>query len=303
VVTESATNVATFISRNDSQQAATAQAEATVTALLPEPAIALIKTVGTEAAECATTNTISVETGTTVYYCFTVTNIGDVTFTTHDLVDSELGQILTDEAVDLAPGESLSFPGNAFVVSETVTNTATFTSSNDEGKSATAEASATVTALVSEPAISLVKTVGTELGVCATTSELSVDAGTTVYYCYTVTNIGNVTFTTHDLVDSVLGPVLSDVVADLAPGESLSYASSGFVVNNAVTNTATFTSTDPDGRSASAEASASVSINQAPSVPVTGADSDVAALFGVMLAVLGMIPLVVVELLRIRRTG
>ncbi len=52
---------------------------------------------------------------------------------------------------------------------------------------------------VNEPqvaSISLAKTVGTTAGVCATTSTISVSAGTTVYYCYEVTNTGDVTL--HD---------------------------------------------------------------------------------------------------------
>ena len=38
------------------------------------------------------------------------------------------------------------------------------------------------------PTVLLVKTVGTAPSVCATTTSISVVSGTTVYYCYTVTN-------------------------------------------------------------------------------------------------------------------
>ena len=65
-----------------------------------------------------------------------------------------------------------------------------------------------VTLNVSEaqvPSISLAKTVGTTPGVCPTTSSISVAAGTTVYYCYEVTNTGDVTLNLHDLTDDVLG--------------------------------------------------------------------------------------------------
>ncbi|MEZ4645932.1 MAG: hypothetical protein R3E31_24970 [Chloroflexota bacterium] len=43
------------------------------------------------------------------------------------------------------------------------------------------------------PAVSLVKTVGTDSGVCATTDSIAVGADTAVYYCYEVTNSGELT--------------------------------------------------------------------------------------------------------------
>jgi hypothetical protein len=68
------------------------------------PAIALVKTVGTVPATCATTDTIVVTAGTPVYYCYQVENTGDVTFNFHDLVDSELGVLANDLPYVLAPG-------------------------------------------------------------------------------------------------------------------------------------------------------------------------------------------------------
>jgi len=59
------------------------------------------------------------------------------------------------------------------------------------------------------PGLSLVKTVGTTPGVCATTSTITVSPGTTVYYCYTATNSGTETLTTHTLVDDQLGTIFS----------------------------------------------------------------------------------------------
>ena len=66
---------------------------------------------------------------------------------------------------------------------------------------------ATVTVAVAE-VITLVKTVGTTAGECATTTSLSVVSGTTVYYCYTVTNDTQSTLVTHSLSDDVLGDLL-----------------------------------------------------------------------------------------------
>lgn len=123
-----------------------------VTMLVEWPAITLDKTVGEDAASCATTDSITVPAGgggTTVYYCYEVTNTGDVTLTTHSLVDSEFGAILTDFAYDLGPGASVNTVQAGLVISANITattvNTATWTAMDATGASASATDSATVT--------------------------------------------------------------------------------------------------------------------------------------------------------------
>ncbi len=89
--------------------------------------------------------------GTTVYYCYTVTNTGDVTLNLHNLVDDKLGTIFSGLAYALAPGTSvntvaagLSIPA---VINTTTTNVATWTAYNTGGASVQATATATVTAV------------------------------------------------------------------------------------------------------------------------------------------------------------
>jgi len=98
---------------------------------------------------------------------------------------------------------------------------------------------------IAGPEISLVKTVGTTPGVCATTTSITVAQGTTVYYCYEVTNTGIVELTLHDLTDSVLGPLFSGVAYNLAPGTSVNTVAQGLsfpaVINVPTTNTGTWT--------------------------------------------------------------
>ena len=122
-------------------------------------------------------------------------------------------------------------------------------------------------------AITLSKTVGTTPGVCAATSSLSVDTGTTVYYCYTVTNTGSTTLTTHDLVDDQLGAIFTGHSHSLAPGASISTVTLGIrvpaVINTTTTNTAIWTS-----GALSASASATVTV---PSYNVSASVSDPAA--------------------------
>ncbi len=122
-------------------------------------AISLVKTVGTAPGVCAATTSISVMPGTTVYYCYEVTNTGTLTLNLHDLADDQLGTIFTGLSYALTPGASvdtvaagLSIPA---VVSADVTNTATWTAYNAGPVDvATAQASATVTVIPADVDVS-----------------------------------------------------------------------------------------------------------------------------------------------------
>jgi len=115
------------------------------------PSISLVKTVGTVAGVCATTDAITVVAGTTVYYCCEVTNTGDVTLYLHDLVDDQLGTLFTGLLYSLAPGASVNtvqaFRSIPAVINTTTTNTATWTAYVAGGPSAQATDTATVTAI------------------------------------------------------------------------------------------------------------------------------------------------------------
>jgi hypothetical protein len=93
--------------------------------------------------------------------------------------------------------------------------------------------------------INLVKTVGTDPNVCANTNDITVDPGTKVYYCYTVTNTGPVALKDHTLVDNKLGTIFSGLAYNLAPGASLNTVQAGLTVSTNIsaetTNTAEWT--------------------------------------------------------------
>ncbi len=97
-----------------------------------------------------------------------------------------------------------------------------------------------------QPAITMVKTVGTVDGVCATTDTIVVPPGTDVYYCYTVTNTGNTALGLHDLVDDQLGTILDDLAYDLQPGASVEVTLSAVNITTTTVNTATWTAFNPD---------------------------------------------------------
>lgn len=118
------------------------------------------------------------------------------------------------------------------------------------------------------PQIALSKTVGTDAGTCAATNSITVPAGTTVYYCYTVTNTGAVAFDTHALTDDVLGPIFSGQSHALAPGASTDTVTLGltipFVANATTTNTATWTATNQGPPVVTADAAASAIVTVVP---------------------------------------
>lgn len=88
--------------------------------------LTLEKTVGVNPEACATTTAITVTAGTLVTYCYEVTNTSPFTLTRHDLVDDQLGQILTDHYFLLAPSAS-AFLTQSATINVTTTNVATWT--------------------------------------------------------------------------------------------------------------------------------------------------------------------------------
>ncbi len=118
---------------------------------LPGAGIQFNKTVGTDPNSCATTDSIVVASGTDVTYCYEVSNVGTITLSLHDLVDSELGTILSNFSYALAPMASVFLTAAANIVDTTV-NTATWTAYNPGPSDViTAADTATVIVAAAEP--------------------------------------------------------------------------------------------------------------------------------------------------------
>ena len=120
------------------------------------PSIALTKTVGTDPASCATTTSISADYGSTVYYCYTVENTGNVTLTHHTVTDSVLGTVLGPGFVyNLASSASAFITESYVLMTDTITNDALWTAYiSGTNTVATATASATVTGLPTDVSLS-----------------------------------------------------------------------------------------------------------------------------------------------------
>jgi subtilisin-like proprotein convertase family protein len=228
--------------------------------------ITLTQTVGLDPDTYPLTDEITVPAGTEVTFFYRVENTGTIALPLHTLATSSFGTLLgPDHNYDLLPGESLTLT-NSVVVTEPFSNTAIWLATTGGLDSAAASDTATVN--VANLGISLSKTVGTEAGVCAATDAIEVEAGTQVYYCYTVENTGDEALALHDLVDDELGAIFLGLAYDLLPGESVNTVAAGLeisaIINETVTNTAVWTAYNDETFSTSASASATVTVVEPP---------------------------------------
>jgi hypothetical protein len=118
----------------------------TLASTAPAPAISLAKTVGTDSATCASGDSLAVAYGTEVTYCYTATNTGNITLTTHTLTDTHLGTLLSNFSYSLAPGAS-AFITESAIMTQTTVNTG-FWMATEMTYTASASDMATVTVLV-----------------------------------------------------------------------------------------------------------------------------------------------------------
>jgi hypothetical protein len=114
--------------------------------------------------------------------------------------------------------------------------------------------------------LSLAATVGTDPDVCAGDAQLELPAGEThtVYYCYTVTNTGDVAVPVHGLADELNGVILRDFEFALDPGASVDTVSAGVTlpvqVDATTSNTGRWDGFVDGRRLATAEAATTVTL-------------------------------------------
>jgi hypothetical protein len=146
---------------------------------------------------------------------------------------------------------------------------------------------------VSNPGISIVKTVDQEI----------VPIGTTVTFTYVVTNTGDVTLYDISVDDDILGPIGD--IASLDPGEVATLTKDFVVGDEIVTNVGTATGHDILGRVVSASDDATVAPiageNPPPNPPTTPFTGSDAGRLGLITMVLFGIGVIVVASTRRRR--
>jgi len=172
--------------------------------------------------------------GDAVTWCFVATNTGDVALTNVLFTDTPAGITDLDLLADrnpaiLAVGESLSFSENGTIAAGGVDNVASVTGAASDPTGTPVPGVPPVTdsddAAINEAAVDLQKTViaGAD-GDCAAAGELAtVNTGTEVTYCFTVTNTGAVPIEVTEVVDTTLGVTIPVPAASqvLAPGAAV----------------------------------------------------------------------------------
>lgn len=241
--TTSVTNLAEWTSwiAGGPSTVATDTSTATVTVLTaqPQPSIVLTKTVGLNPHACATTKTLTVVQGTQVIFCYRIRNTGVQPLQHHSLEDAALGPLLDSITRTVPPGAT-TFVTTAATANLTSTAVATWTAwvTSAPGPSATDTDSATLNVIPRKLAVQLTKTVG-KGNACAAATNLTINPGEKVVYCYKVKNTGNVTLNTHKLVDNKVGTL--NATGPLLPGETRIFTVS-VTVGVTTTNVATWTS-------------------------------------------------------------
>lgn len=222
------------------------------------PAIDLSKTVVAGDGDCAAAvegvdERVVGEVGDAIIWCFVVTNTGDVALTNVLFNDGPAGIVdrnLIDGEVPpiLAVGDSVTFDLEGTIPAGGVDNVATVsgTPATPDGTPIpnVPDVDDTDDAAIADIAMTLQKqVVAGENGDCAAASELTtVNVGTMVTYCFTVTNTGSVRLLVTEIEDVTLNltvpiPAASQV---LAPGDTVTVSVSAVAAVDLV-NTATTT--------------------------------------------------------------
>jgi len=118
-----------------------------------DPDLTLVTTVTSDAGDCGTAQELEVAAGTTVFYCYRMTNVAEQsTVLLSTLTDSELGALLVDDEFQMDEGDERVVISPGVVITETVQSTAVWSATGVEGHGFTpAEASATVFVAAPEP--------------------------------------------------------------------------------------------------------------------------------------------------------
>ncbi|MEI5672350.1 MULTISPECIES: DUF7507 domain-containing protein [unclassified Nocardioides] len=195
--------------------------------------------------------------GDTIAYSFKVTNTGNLPLNPVTVADPKVGAV-TCPTGELAPGASISCGPASYTLTQDdvnngkVDNTATATGTTPAG-TATPGVKVTspgtvTTPVATAPAIDLVKAASAVKDLDGN----GTDAGDTITYSFSVTNVGTVTLNPITVADPKAGPVTCPTGA-LAPGESVECTPVTYtitqddVTSGAVVNTATATGTTPAG--------------------------------------------------------
>ncbi|MBH0116707.1 DUF11 domain-containing protein [Salinibacterium sp. NG253] len=226
------------------------------------------------------------ELGDEIAYAFTITNDGNITIDGITLADPLPG--LTDLTVNwdvanttqtLAPGESVTATATYEITQDDVNagevrNTATASGTDAQGTDVTGDSPEVVTEVVAAaPSLSATKSAALAAGATGV-------AGDTVEYSFTVTNNGNVSLTSVDLIDQLPGltavtfgtwPTATDGV--LNPGDDVTATATYTLLQSdidagSVANSVNAMGVPPTGSAVTQPASATLPLTAAPNFTI-----------------------------------
>ena len=237
--------------------------DSTTTPIAQHASIDLVKSAG----NVYDVNGNGLDDGDTVTYTFRVTNTGNVTLSGVNVSDPKVGPVSCPTA-PLAPGAAVdcdprTYPlTQADIDSGSVVNHATVTGISPAGETVTDDDTRTVD-LPATGAIQLVKSAGDLVD----TDGNGPDAGDTITYSFTVTNVGNVNLDPISVSDPKVGGVTCPT-GGLEPDESFDCTPVVYTVTAAdasagkVVNTATATGRTPTGGSVQDTDSTTTTVQQ-----------------------------------------
>lgn len=127
------------------------------------------------------------------------------------------------------------------------------------------------------PVLNVVKTIGLDPAFCGNDAYLLVEAGTTVYYCFTVINNQGATLIQHTVVDSQLGTIVEDLFLDV-PVSGSTFITRSHTANASASNTVTWTAFTQQEQTVAGTASAELEVGTAAlAVVKLAAESDTCA--------------------------
>lgn len=215
------------------------------------PQILLSHTVGVHLETCALTNVVNVMPGTLVTHCYRIKNISDFPFVLHNGVDSQIGSLSVDLPYPLEAGDTYTYFATQ-AVTTTSSSVVSWTATTSNGLHAFAFANAQINV----PEIEVSTTVGTEPGVCASTTAITVTVGESVTYCYLVQNLSAISYNPLFVTDTLPGGNI--LLHETLLGNDVLYFTLTAPVTQPLTNIVTWTVQADEGLIATDIAAAQV---------------------------------------------
>lgn len=180
--------------------------------------------------ETATDSVVAAR-GSILYFCYRLTNNSNMTLTRHIIADSTATRVRAAFTYTLAPGDSINLwnPPLSRVISDTAEASETRIDTwagIDTSDGRQVQASDSVLLTVVDPQVEAALTLSRDPAVCGTVMTMTVPIGTTnVYLCITLTNVGSVPLTSHQLTFASGVTGNTSFNRTLAPGATMRISS------------------------------------------------------------------------------